>query len=174
MLLCTQTRAQRFVCRTSRISFSAGTDIERIEPFSNEGACVFDVGSGLLTLQVLVRSFKFEKALMQDHFNENYLESNKFPKAIFKGRVINMNDIHFEKQGTYPAEVEGELTIHGVTKELNLTVYISVGAGKIGAQADFDVIPTEYGVNIPSVVSSKILNKLPVKVHAELKPMNKK
>lgn len=174
MLSCIQTHAQRYVCRTTRISFSAGTDVEKIEPFSNEGACVFDVGSGLLTLQVLVRSFKFEKALMQDHFNENYLESNKFPKAIFKGKVTNLNDIHFEKQGTYPADIEGELTLHGVTKQLNLPVYISVGAGRIAAHADFEIIPKEYDVDIPSVVSNKILNKLPVKVHAELKPVNKK
>jgi len=66
-----------------------------------------DTESGDFVFRVLIRSFEFEKALMQEHFNENYLESHKFPNASFQGKVTNLSEIDFTKDGTYEATVEG-------------------------------------------------------------------
>ena len=69
-----------------------------------------------MVFRVLMKSFEFKRALMQEHFNENYVESDKYPDAMFKGKVTNLKSIDFNKDGVYPAEVEGDLTMHGTIK----------------------------------------------------------
>src|ERR1700744_2040523 len=114
--------AQNFMTRTGKITFnaSAPSSPEKIEAVNNEVANILDTKTGNIGFQAPVESFKFERELMQEHFNENYMESDKFPKAEFKGNITNMSDVNFGKDGSYNAKVSGKLTIHGVTKDVNV------------------------------------------------------
>jgi polyisoprenoid-binding protein YceI len=108
---------------------------------------------------------------MEEHFNENYMESAKFPKATFKGQIANLKDINFTKDGVYNATIEGDLTIHGVTKHITQKGTVEVAKGKIIAKAKFGVKPEDYNIIIPALVKEKIANPLDVSVDITYDPM---
>ncbi|RYZ52205.1 MAG: YceI family protein, partial [Sphingobacteriales bacterium] len=93
--------AQKYITRTGKVTFYSTTPVENIEAFNNDVSSVVDARTGDILFIVPIKSFKFEKALMQEHFNENYMESDKFPKADFKGRIMNLKDVNFTKDGVY-------------------------------------------------------------------------
>jgi polyisoprenoid-binding protein YceI len=115
-----------------------------------------------------MKSFEFEKALMQEHFNENYVESAKFPDATFKGKVININEINFTKNGKYKAFVEGDLKIHGVTKKVKQNGSIEVKDGKIIIIAKFPIILKDYNIKIPKAVINNIAENVDITVNTTL------
>ena len=121
---------------------------------------------------VLIKGFEFKKALMQEHFNENYLESDKFPKATFKGKIVNNSDVNYKKDGTYKVKTKGQLTIHGVTKEVEADGTIEVKGGKIVGTSTFNVNPEDYKISIPNLVRDKIAKQIKVTVKADYQPMN--
>ena len=104
------------------IRFYSKSQLEKIEAVNRQVNTALLVQTGDFVFRVLIKSFNFEKALMQEHFNENYLESDKYPEATFLGKIINIKDINFTKEGSYPATVEGKLTIHGQTQLVKGTV----------------------------------------------------
>jgi polyisoprenoid-binding protein YceI len=108
---------------------------------------------------------------MQEHFNENYIESDKYPRAEFKGTVTNNANIDYTKDGTYTAQVSGQLTIHGVTKNVNTTGSFKVDGGKIDASAVFNVLVADYKIKIPSIVKDKVSNTIKVTVDCRLEPL---
>ena len=110
---------------------------------------------------------------MQEHFNENYMESDKLPKATFKGAVLNMKDIDVKKDGVYNVDVKGDLTIHGVTKNVTEKGTLEVKGGKINASSKFHVIPEDYDIKIPSLVKEKIAKELEVTVELNYEPLTK-
>src|SRR5687768_4455396 len=103
----------KYFTKTGKISFYSKAPMEDIEAKNKTVAAVMDIKTGALQFSVLMKSFEFEKALMQEHFNENYVESDKFPKADFKGSVVNNSSVNYSKDGTYNTMVKGKLTIHG-------------------------------------------------------------
>ena len=102
--------------------------------------------NGQIAFSALIKGFKFTNSLLEDHFNENYMESTKFPNAKFQGFVTNIKEVDFAKKGTYKVTVKGNLTIHGVTKEVTTTGTIEVEGGKVIAKANFKVKVADYGV----------------------------
>lgn len=160
--------AQKYMTRTGKVTFFSSTPIENIEAFNNDVSGVVDAKSGDVAFIVPVKSFKFEKALMQEHFNENYMESDKFPKADFKGKINNLNAVSFDKDGNYPVQLQGKLTIHGVTKEVSLPGTVTIKGNALTANAKFLVRPTDYGIKIPSMVESKIARQIEVTVNSIL------
>lgn len=150
--------AQKVMTRTAKISFTAtaASSPEKIDAINNEVANIVDTKTGDLVFQVLVKSFKFERALMQEHFNENYMESDKFPKAEFKGAIANLADVNFTKDGTYNAKVGGKLTIHGVTNDVSVPGTITVKGNSYTLKAKFPVTLADYKIAIPGVVADKI------------------
>ena len=118
--LATAINAQKFYTKTGKIFFDAtsASSPERIEATNRTATCVIDAQSGAIQFAVLMKGFEFERALMQEHFNENYVESHKFPKAEFKGKIKDNHEIDYTKDGTYKAKVKGDLTIHGESIEL--------------------------------------------------------
>ena len=158
--------AQKYITRTGKVTFFSSTPVENIEAFNNETSCVMDGKTGDLLFIVPVKSFKFEKALMQEHFNENYMESDKFPKADFKGKVMNMADVNLKKDGVYNVKVAGKLTIHGVTKDVTMPGTITVKGTSVTANSKFSVSPTAYGIKIPGMVASKIAEQIEVTVNS--------
>src|SRR5437868_7178645 len=108
----------RFITKNGKIFFSATSSMEKIEAKNEKATSVLDVSTGALEFAVLMKAFTFEKALMQEHFNENYAESDKFPKATFKGNVVNIKSVDLNKNGTYNVKIKGIMTIHGESKEV--------------------------------------------------------
>lgn len=161
-----QVSAQKFMTRSGKISFFSTTPIENIEAFNNEVAAAVNTASGDVVFQVPIKSFKFEKQLMQEHFNESYMESDKFPKAEFKGK---MNPASFTKDGTYKTTVNGKLTIHGVTKDVQIPGTVIVKGGELTLNTKFNVATADYNIQIPSVAKGKIANQIEVTVNSVLK-----
>ena len=142
--------------RSGEVKFEASMPgIEEVAATSTTSSCVFDKKTGEIAALTLVKSFKFKAPLMEEHFNENYMESNTYPKATFKGKLKNFDaDKLKDKSQTY--EVEGDLTIHGVTKKIKVNMTLTPSGDKIFATSDFSVKPVDYGIKIPSLVKSKI------------------
>jgi polyisoprenoid-binding protein YceI len=161
-----QVSAQKFMTRSGKISFFSTTPIENIEAFNNEVAAAVNTATSDVVFQVPVKSFKFEKQLMQEHFNESYMESDKFPKAEFKGK---MNATDLSKDGTYKTVVNGKLTIHGVTKDVQIPGTIIVKGAELTLNAKFNVATADYNIQIPSVAKGKIANQIEVTINSVLK-----
>jgi len=161
LLICsTVASAQQYLTREARLSFDAGSPLEDIEAFTESGSAVFDASSGKIGVQVLMTSFQFKRALMQEHFNENYVESEKFPKASFKGTYSE-------------GKVTGELSIHGVTKEISVPATLREDNENFVLTTAFDIILAEYNVEIPSAVTDKISKAASIQVQATLKSVGK-
>jgi polyisoprenoid-binding protein YceI len=168
LLLATTVFSQRYMTRTGKVTFFSSTSVENIEAVNNEMACAIDGSSGDIAFQVPIKSFKFEKALMQEHFNENYMESDKYPKAEFKGKIANLSGVNFNKDGQYNVTAAGKMTIHGVTRDVSIPGTITVKGGNITATSRFNIRPADYGIKIPGVVANKIASDIEVTVNSIL------
>ncbi len=165
--------AQKFFSRNAIVQFDATTKSspEQIEAKTNSGTLVVDAATARVEAAVLVKSFLFEKALMQEHFNENYLESSKHPKAIFKGKMDDPTKVNFTKDGTYKVNVSGDMTLHGVTKAVSTPATITVKGSKVSANANFSVALSDYGLSVPSIVSDKLDKAAKISFSADLEAM---
>jgi hypothetical protein len=152
------------------VSFYSHTPVEDIEAKNSSAISILDIQSGTLEFAVLIKAFEFPKALMQEHFNENYMESEKFPKASFKGQVKNISAVNFKADGSYPVTVTGTLTMHGVSKEITTAGTIKVNGGNFQGVSSFKVNPEDYKIAIPGVVKDKIAKELEVKIDATYVP----
>jgi polyisoprenoid-binding protein YceI len=168
LLLTNAAFSQRYMTRTGNVTFFSSTSLENIEAVNNEMACALDARSGDLAFQVPIKSFKFEKALMQDHFNENYMESDKYPKAEFKGKIANPGAVNFSKDGQYNVTASGKMTIHGVTRDVTAPGTVTVKGEQITAASKFTLRPADYGIRIPGVVAGKIAQDIEVTVNSIL------
>jgi polyisoprenoid-binding protein YceI len=164
----TAVSAQKQFTKNGNISFFSKTSMENIDASSNQALCVLDVSTGTLQFSVLINSFNFKKSLMQEHFNENYMESARFPKATFKGSVADIGKVVFSKDGTYKVSVSGDLTIHGVTQKVTTPGVITINAGKITTSSVFTALIADYNISIPKLVEKNISKNIEIKVNAVL------
>lgn len=163
---------ERFATRTGYIAFFSETPMENFEGTNNKVTSVFDATTGAIEFAASIKAFAFEKALMQEHFNENYLESNTFPKATFKGKLTGAGEDEMKKPGNYTVTVAGDLTIHGVTKPITAKGTLSVEAdGQVKATSEFLIKPEDHGIKIPSVVRSNIAESIKVVVKLDYAKM---
>ena len=165
--------AQRIFTRSANVSFDATSNksLEEVDAKTNTGTIVIDAGTGAVEAAVLMKSLQFKKALMQEHFNENYAESTKYPKATFKGKITDATSVNFTKDGTYNITVAGNLTMHGVTKPMTTPATITVKGGKVSAQTDFSVALADYNISIPSLVADKVAKVAKVSFGGALETM---
>lgn len=161
----------RFFTKTGTITFKAGTAMEDIDATNKSVTSIFDISSGQIEFAVLIKGFEFRRDLMQKHFNENYLESEKIPKATFRGKFTDVSKIDFKKDGNYPATVKGTLEIHNVKKEVEIPGLISVANGTIASTANFIVLVDDYNIKIPGAVKDKISPMVEIKVNCTYKAM---
>jgi polyisoprenoid-binding protein YceI len=166
--------AQKYITKNGYIGFFSHTPMEDIKADNNQVASVLDITTGDMVFQVLIKSFHFDRALMEEHFNENYMESEKFPKAIFKGKITNPAAVNFTKNGIYDVIVEGDLTIHNVTNRISTKGTLEVAQGGINGNAKFKVVPENYNIKIPGVVRDKINKDLEVTVIMKYTPLEAK
>lgn len=160
--------AQKLMTRTGKVSFFSSTPVENIEAFNNDVSGILNTQNGELVFVVPIKSFKFEKQLMQEHFNESYMESDKYPKSEFKGKIATISDIGFSKEGSYPAEATGKLTIHGVTKDVTIPGTVTVKNGKTILASKFQIKTADYNIQIPSLAAGKIAKEIEVTVNSIL------
>jgi polyisoprenoid-binding protein YceI len=164
------TFAQTYMTRTGKVSFdaSAPSSPEKVTAINNEAANIMDAKSGQIIFQVPIKSFKFEKELMQEHFNENYMESDKYPRADFKGTITNLSELNVSKDGTYNVKVAGKLTIHGVTNDVTTTGTLIVKGNTIKAKAKFPVNLHAYKIDIPALVADKVGKEATITLESDL------
>jgi polyisoprenoid-binding protein YceI len=160
---------QKYITKTGHIRFFSSAPLEDIEANNYQVNAAIDAETGQLVFKVLMKAFQFEKALMQEHFNENYVYSDKFPNATFNGKVLNIGDIDFKKPGEYEAEIEGELTIKGETNEVAEKGTIKViDDENIEGNTVFMVKLADYDIKIPGAVVDNISEEIEITVDIKL------
>ena len=158
----------RLFTRTGIVEFYSHAPIEDIKATSKQLTLILDKKTGDVVAKVLIRSFEFKKALMQEHFNENYMESEKYPYSKLKAKIANINEVNFDKDGVYPVKLVGELTIKDKTNSVEIPGKITVKKGKVSAYSQFYVNLKDY--NIKNDKPKSISNKIQVTVNADLEP----
>jgi hypothetical protein len=157
--------SQKMMTRTGEIKFEASMPaFEEIAGKNYSVSCILDEATGDFVALALVKAFKFKAPLMEEHFNENYMESSKFPKATFKGKIVNFDAKKLSSKKT-EFDLEGDLTIHGVTKKIKTKLALVVNAGKITATSLILVKPQDYNIEIPSLVKDKIAENVKVSIN---------
>jgi polyisoprenoid-binding protein YceI len=148
--------------KTGFIGFYSKTPFEDIQAENNQVYAVLDPESHHMAFAVLMKGFIFPKELMQEHFNENYVESDKYPKATFSGSCSG--DMDLSKVGFYQVVIKGDLNLHGVTKPLETTAQLEVKKDRIIGTSSFKIKPENYQISIPGIVREKIASEISVMV----------
>ena len=156
------------ITKNASISFFSSTVAENIEAKSTKATSVLDPKTHNLIFKVSNTSFEFQKKMMQEHFNEEYIESDKYPYSEFKGKI--KEDIDLSKNGTYTVTVEGNLDIHGVSKAYQTKAVLIVNNGTVNAKAVFKVRIADHGIKVPSIVFAKIAEYVELRVVADYQP----
>ena len=164
--------SQKYFSKAGKVSFYSDAPMEKIEAHNTTASSVMDISTGNVEWGVLIKGFEFEKALMKEHFNENYMESHKYPKAVFKGKISNLSDVSFTKDGEYPVTVAGQLEIHGVTKPISTNGIITVKNGKISGTSQFTIKVADYNIEIPKLVAENIAKDVTIKVQVDYQPLD--
>lgn len=152
---------------TGNINFYSHTAMEDIEADNHKVKSAFSSENGKIQFSLLVKDFEFEKALMQEHFNENYMESSKYPRATFSGTIDDMGAVKLSIPGTYTSKITGKLTIKDVSKTVSTTGTFVVKADEVNAKATFNVNPEDYNISIPKVVNDNISRNIRVTVDVD-------
>ena len=169
-LLSTSLSAQdKYFTKTGKISFFSKAIIENIDAHNRSVTCVIDIKTGNVQFSVPIKGFEFEKALMQEHFNENYLESDRYPRGEFKGQIVNNTEIDYTKDGVYPGKVKGKLTIHGVTNDIETDGKVTREGNKILIFSEFNVRLPDYKIKNEKL--QNISNNIKVTVNCTLEPL---
>jgi polyisoprenoid-binding protein YceI len=171
MTIATATAQDKYFTKSGKVRFVSKGAIETIEAQHKSVTCVLDTKSGAVQFAVLMKGFEFRKALMQEHFNENYVESDKYPKAEFKGQVVNNSSVDYTREGAYNVQVKGQLTIHGQTKDMETTGKITVKGGKVQTATGFTILLSDYNISIPAVVKDNINNTVQITADCLLEPL---
>lgn len=160
-------RAQgKYMTKLGKVSFFSTSLIEDIEATNTATAAVFDLSTGQLAFAVPIKQFQFKRTLMQEHFNENYLESDKYPRATFTGQFAGVGPgaAELAGAGAHAVRVEGDLTIHGVTHHLAVPGTLELKNGQLLAAAVFNVAPADYAIEIPLLVRNNIAKIVSIRV----------
>jgi polyisoprenoid-binding protein YceI len=172
-LVITSMAQDRYFTKTGTISFHSKTDLENIDATNKIVTAVLDTKTGAIQFSVPMKAFSFKKALMQEHFNENYVESDKYPDGSFKGKIINNTSVKYAAPGSYDVNVEGELTIHGVTKPVATKGKLVIGNNTIEANTNFEILIADYNISIPALVADKISKSVQVSVLTKLQSLTR-
>ncbi|MBO3697132.1 YceI family protein [Roseivirga sp. E12] len=160
----------RYLTRTGHIKFFSHAPLEDIEAHNNKVLSIVDLAKGQVAVDMLIKAFEFEKKLMQEHFNENYMESDKHPKSTFKGTFEVPQELKAMIDGTYVVDVKGDLSVHGVTKPLNTKATLKVSGGKLSGDLVFKVKVKDHEIKIPKVVVRNIADEVEVTATFEFEP----
>ncbi len=163
--------AQVFFTKNGYISFYSHTNVEDIKADNFETVSFLDATKGDFRFQVLIKGFQFPKAAMQGHFNSpSYMDSDQFPKSEFKGSITNIKAVDFSKDGVYPVDVTGDLTMHGITKKITQKGTIAIKSGKPSGNAIFKVKRSDFNITTPGFTAAKIADEIEVTIKCDYEP----
>jgi len=163
----------KYFTRTGTISFFSESPMENIEAINHQVSSILDTQNGEIAVSAQMKGFEFEKALMQEHFNENYIESDKFPTATFKGTVIQFDITSLKENEPQEFDVEGELTIHGVTRPIKSKVRIVTEGNLIKGTSVFNIAVKDYDIKIPKAVINNIAEEVKTTIKLNLEPFQR-
>jgi polyisoprenoid-binding protein YceI len=158
-------QAQVYTGKTVNVEFYSHTPVEDIKAKTPVMTSVIDFSNNSFAFKIPVKTFDFPNDLMEEHFNENYLESDKYPNATFNGKMTSATKIDITKDGTQTVMAEGKLTIHGVAQDRKIPATLTVKDGKIKIDAKFNVHLTDHKVEVPTIVMSKIAEDIAITVN---------
>lgn len=168
LLLVNITFGQRLLTRSGEIKFDASMpNLVEIAGKSNTVSAILDQATGQFATSVIIKSIRFKVPLMEEHFNENYMESSKYPNSTFKGKITGF-DAKKLAANKVAYDIEGDLTIHGVTKKVKTRIYLSSNGSKVAASGGFLVHAQDYGIEIPSLVKEKFADQIKVSFNFDL------
>lgn len=147
---------EKFITKNGFVKFFSSAPLEDIEADNNDVQSIVDLTNSKIVISIPIQSFEFDKSLMKEHFNENYLESEKFPKATFQGKYDAGKTLSSKDHGSYTVAVTGDLTIHGVTRPLLTKATLIIQEDGIVAKTKFDVRVADHDIEIPSIVFKNI------------------
>lgn len=161
--------AQKKTTTSAVVNFDATTPIDKLPKAENKTAIAsLDTKTGKLAFEITIKNFTFSNPRIQEHFNnEGWMNSDKFPTATFTGELTNLKAINFGKDGTYPAIVLGDITIHGITRPMEANGSIVVKDGKITATSDFKIRLEDFGVNGGAIAAGKVSKEPAISISAE-------
>lgn len=161
------TAQQKYLTKNGEITFEASVpSFEEVKAKSNSVTAILNTETGDIAALALIKGFRFKNALMEEHFNENYIESDEFPKAKFKGTLVDFDAKDLKSNYT----IKGALTLHGVTKEISVKATVNKTGDSINLSANFSTQPEDFDIKIPSIVSKKIADDIQVQLNFELNP----
>lgn len=169
--LSTLGNAQIYIAKNCEIRFFSASPVEDITAVNTVTKPLLNIATGDLQMKIVMTAFVFEKPLMQEHFNENYLESEKFPNAIFKGKINEKLD--YTKDGEYKVTSTGKLTIHGVEKDRTIDGTLTIKDQTITLSTKFKIIFADHNIEIPALQAAVIPADTEVKMNAVLEPFKK-
>jgi hypothetical protein len=156
----------KYFTKIGRVSFAGKSPIYKVNAENKTVTAVLDIKTGVLQFSLLIKGFEFKKALMQKHFNEKYIESDKFPKSEFKGEIVNNALVNYSTDGVYPVTAKGKLSIHGQTQDVETTGTITVKNGKLILNSTFYVLLPVYKIN------AQMNDKVAITVDCSLDPLH--
>jgi hypothetical protein len=164
--------AASYVCLDGRTHFFASTPFENISPVSNATFCVINTQTNKVSAKVKMTSFVFANGLMQEHFNENYIESEKYPYAILDAQIVEKID--YSKDGVYDVTLKGTFEVHGVKKQREIKGKLTVQNGQpVTAVADFEVKLVDHDIKIPTAVVAKVAEVVKVDINFKFQKYHK-
>ncbi|MEN8798785.1 MAG: YceI family protein [Flavobacteriaceae bacterium] len=160
---------ERFKTDKGEININASTPLEDINALNSTVNAILDPATGNFAVVMLVKEFEFDRKLMQEHFNENYMESERYPKATFSGSIQEF-EISNLKSSPSKFRINGKISIHGVTRSLNADIQISKTKEGITLSSNFLIRPEDHGIEVPKIVFQKIAQEVEISVKFDLLP----
>lgn len=154
----------RLKTKTGHVWFSSHAKEENITAHNYQVGSALDTKTGAFAAKMAIKSFEFQLKEMQAHFNENYMESEKYPEASFVGNLTDINAVNFSKNGSYKVSAAGKLTIHGVTRDVTAPGTITVRGKETNVKSEFTIALKDYGIAVPSAVTKKIAENIDINV----------
>jgi polyisoprenoid-binding protein YceI len=164
--------AQVYSCKTGDVSFYSKTPMEDIYAQTKRARAGVNLKTRKVKIRIKMMSFKFEKPLMEEHFNEKYVETEKYPDAKFDGIIQGTDTL--TKNGTYNVKVKGSLEIHGVKQDRTLDGVLTLMDGDVGLKTDFSIALKDHKIKVPKFVLKKIAEVVNVKAQFVCTPFKKK
>jgi hypothetical protein len=163
----------KYMTKAGHLSLFSSSIMEDIEARNDKVAAVFDLSGGQIAFAIPIREFQFKRTLMQEHFNENYMESEKFPRATFTGQILNAPQVLKQlPTGTQNVEAEGNMTIHGVTRKVVVSGTLQLRDNQLVVFAYFNIAPADYSIDVPLLVREHIAKSVSVRLNVACDPVS--
>lgn len=162
-----QGQSSKLICRQGKVSFFSYTAVENIEATNNQAVSLIDTGNGEIGVQILMRAFVFKKALMEEHFNESYVESDVYPKLTFSGNIPDFNE---QLTNNAPVFIKGTMDFHGVQKQVEIKTTITKEKNIIVLDGDFNTAINDFNISVPGLLAPNISKEIQVTFRFEYTP----